>query len=230
MRLLPLRRILFVVAAFAVVLIYLIWWVSYAGIHYTARYTIRSPGASGEVQGTTVRVLSLTRSDQLADAEEGEPDLPYPGAVWVVAELEALWHDPAKEYYLWRSADRSGAAAVVDVVLAYQARDAVLPSRSRGRAARSVRSDLYGAGSLRRPNRWHGVIGQLNGGARSSDHATSWLISTSLPVTLVPADRTVGHRCRCAIPLPHWRCSASRRPGRRRRSGWSGPGGRCPCT
>jgi hypothetical protein len=99
MRLLPLRRILFVVAAFAVVLIYLIWWVSYAGIHYTARYTIRSPGASGEVQGTTVRVLSLTRSDQLADAEEGEPDLPYPGAVWVVAELEALWHDPAKEYY-----------------------------------------------------------------------------------------------------------------------------------
>jgi hypothetical protein len=81
MRLLPLRRILFVVAAFAVVLIYLIWWVSYAGIHYTARYTIRSPGASGEVQGTTVRVLSLTRSDQLADAEEGEPDLPYPGAV-----------------------------------------------------------------------------------------------------------------------------------------------------
>ena len=87
------------VAAFAVVLIYLIWRVSYAGIHYTARYTIRSRGASGEVQGTTVRVLSLTRSDQLADAEEGEPDLPYPGAVWVVAELEALRHDPAKEYY-----------------------------------------------------------------------------------------------------------------------------------
>jgi hypothetical protein len=99
MRMLPLRRILFVVAAFAVVLIYLIWWVTYAGIHYTARYTIRPSGAGGEVQGTTVRVLSLTQSDQLADAEGGEPGLPYPGAVWVVAELEALRYDPAKEFY-----------------------------------------------------------------------------------------------------------------------------------
>ena len=93
------RQILFVVAAFAAVLIYQIWWVTYAGIHYTPRYTIRPPGASGELHGTTVRVLSLTRSDQLADAEGGEAGLPDPGAVWVVAELEALRHDPAKEFY-----------------------------------------------------------------------------------------------------------------------------------
>lgn len=99
MRMLPLRRIQFVVAAFAAVLIYEIWWVTYAGIHYTPPYTLRPPGASGEMQGTTVRVLSLMRSDQLADADGGEPGLPDPGGVWVVAELEASRHDPAKEFY-----------------------------------------------------------------------------------------------------------------------------------
>ena len=61
------------------------------------RYTIRPPGASGELQGITVRALSLTRSDQLADAEGGDPGVPDPGAVWVVAELEAVRHDPVKE-------------------------------------------------------------------------------------------------------------------------------------
>lgn len=47
---LPMRRILFAVAALAAVLIYLIWWVTYAGIHYIPRYTVRPPGAAGEVQ------------------------------------------------------------------------------------------------------------------------------------------------------------------------------------
>ena len=98
MRVLPMRRILFAVAAFAAVLIYVIWWVTYAGIHYIPRYTMRPPGAGGELQGTTVRVLSLTRSDRLADAEGEEPGVPAPGAVWVVAELEAVRHDPAKEF------------------------------------------------------------------------------------------------------------------------------------
>ena len=49
MRLLPIRRILFAVAAFAAVLIYLIWWVTYAGIHFNPRYSVRPPGASAEV-------------------------------------------------------------------------------------------------------------------------------------------------------------------------------------
>jgi hypothetical protein len=99
MRMLPVRRILFVVAAFAAVLIYGIWWVTYAGIHYIPRYTVKPPGATGEMQGTTVRLLSLTRSNQLADTEGGEPEFPDPRAVWVVAELEALRHDPAQEFY-----------------------------------------------------------------------------------------------------------------------------------
>jgi hypothetical protein len=73
---------LFAVGALAAVLIYLIWWVTYAGIHYTPRYAVRPPGVAGEVQGTSVRLLSLTRAEQL-----------------VVAEFEAVRHDPGKTFY-----------------------------------------------------------------------------------------------------------------------------------
>ena len=94
----PMRRILFAVAAFAAVLIYLTWWVTYAGIHYMPRYRLLAPGINGETQGTTVRVLSMTQSDQLANVSGGQPAPPDPGAVWIVAELEAVRHDPAKEF------------------------------------------------------------------------------------------------------------------------------------
>ncbi len=93
------RRILFVVAAFAAVGIYLIWWVTYAGIHYIPRFSMRPPGASGESHGASIRLLSLTRADQLSDAGGGQPALPEPGAVWVVAELEVVRHDPVKEFF-----------------------------------------------------------------------------------------------------------------------------------
>ena len=85
MRLLPIRRILIAVAAFAAVLIYLIWWVTYAGIHFNPRYSVRPPGASAEVYGTSVRLLSLIRADQLHNTAGGEPASPETGAVWVVA-------------------------------------------------------------------------------------------------------------------------------------------------
>jgi hypothetical protein len=98
MRLLPIRPILFAVAAFAAVLIYLIWWVTYAGIHYNPRYSVRPPGVSVEVQGTSVRLLSLIRADQLSNSGGGQPAIPEPGAVWVVAALEAVRHDPGKEF------------------------------------------------------------------------------------------------------------------------------------
>jgi hypothetical protein len=98
MRMLPVRRILFVVVAFTAVSIYLIWWVTYAGIHYTPRYSLRPPGASGDVQGTSVRLLSLIRSDKLAASDGGQPGSPEPGAVWIVAELEAVRRDSAKEF------------------------------------------------------------------------------------------------------------------------------------
>lgn len=96
---LSMRRSLFAVAAFAAVAIYLIWWVTYAGIHYIPRFSMRPPGASGESHGASIRLLSLTRADQLSDAEGGQPALPDPGGVWVVAELEVVRHDPAKEFF-----------------------------------------------------------------------------------------------------------------------------------
>src|SRR6188472_270214 len=91
MRTLPMRRMLFAVGALAAVLIYLIWWVTYAGIHYTPRYAVRPPGVAGEVQSTSVRLLSLTRAEQLVDTSEdksGKSEFPDPGGVWIVAEFE----------------------------------------------------------------------------------------------------------------------------------------------
>lgn len=42
---------------------------------------IGPPGASGESHGASIRLLSLTRADQLSDAGGGQPALPEPGAV-----------------------------------------------------------------------------------------------------------------------------------------------------
>jgi hypothetical protein len=86
------RRVLFPVGAFAAVLIYLIWWATYAGIHFNDRYSIRPPGAAGEIQGSSVRLVSLVRTGELGDANGDVPALPEPGAVWVVAELESVRH------------------------------------------------------------------------------------------------------------------------------------------
>jgi hypothetical protein len=71
MSVLDMRRILFAVAALAAVGIYLIWWVTYAGMHYIPRFSLRPPGASGESHGASIRLLSLTQTDQLGDAEGG---------------------------------------------------------------------------------------------------------------------------------------------------------------
>ena len=98
MRILQRRRILFPVAALAAVGIYLIWWVTYAGIHFAPRFSMRPPGASGELAGASIRLLSLTRADQLADANGAQPAVPEPGAVWIVAELEAVQHDSTKDF------------------------------------------------------------------------------------------------------------------------------------
>ena len=44
-------------------------------------------------------MLSLTRSDQLTEVDPARPPkIPDPGAVWIVAELEAVRHDEASEF------------------------------------------------------------------------------------------------------------------------------------
>ncbi len=99
MRPLPVRTGLFVTMAFSLVLLYLIWWTAYTNVHYESRYTPQPPGAAAEVHGTSVRLLSLTQSDQLTEVGPDQPPkVPDPGAVWIVAELEAVRHGEASEF------------------------------------------------------------------------------------------------------------------------------------
>jgi hypothetical protein len=98
--LLPIRTTLFTVAVGCLVLLYLLWWTTYAGIHFDQRYTQRPPGAAGQTGGTAVRVLSLSSTPLLADQKYvGPPEPAAPGAVWVIAVLEATQPPGAAEFY-----------------------------------------------------------------------------------------------------------------------------------
>src|SRR3712207_9004211 len=99
MRELPLRTALFSSAAGAMVLIYLLWWTTYADIHFEERFAQQPPGAAGQVAGTSVRLVSVTRSDLLARQLYGGPPEPAsPGTVWVVAEFEAVQQPRSEEH------------------------------------------------------------------------------------------------------------------------------------
>lgn len=92
------QRILFAVAALGAVLIYLIWWITYASIHFESRYSLRPPGDSVESQGSSVRLLSLVRSGELRNLNRPQAVLPDPGAVWIVGQLESVRHDSARKF------------------------------------------------------------------------------------------------------------------------------------
>jgi hypothetical protein len=89
------RRLVVLVIVAALVLIYLIWWVSYAQIHQNSRYRDLRPGAAASTKALTVRLERLVIADQLADKNGEPPALPAPGASWVVARLQATARDPA---------------------------------------------------------------------------------------------------------------------------------------
>jgi hypothetical protein len=94
----PLRPLLFVLAPLCLVVLYLITWWAYASTHLEQRYVPLAPGAAYEFEGTTVRVLSMTTSDRLADTKGGDTPA-LPGAAWVVVELEAQRADGATEFF-----------------------------------------------------------------------------------------------------------------------------------
>jgi hypothetical protein len=88
------RRILLLVITSALVLIYLIWWVSYAQTHQNPRYRQLAPGAVVSVKGLTVRLEQLIIADQLAAEDKTEPPaVPVSGAVWVVAQYQVSHRD-----------------------------------------------------------------------------------------------------------------------------------------
>jgi hypothetical protein len=89
------RRLVVLVIVAALVLIYQIWWVSYAQIHQYSRFRQLPPGAAASTKGFTVRLEQLVIADQLADKNGEPPALPAPGASWVVARLQVTTRDQA---------------------------------------------------------------------------------------------------------------------------------------
>src|SRR3712207_3188823 len=87
----PLRTVLVLTAASALVLLYLLWWTTYAGIHMEERFVQQPAGAAAEVGGTSIRLLSLRQSTLLADQKySGVPEQASSGTTWEVAEMEAV--------------------------------------------------------------------------------------------------------------------------------------------
>lgn len=87
-----LRRTLFLIISVSLVLIYVVWWVTYAGTHQGERFTQLPPGRAAESADATIALNSLIQAPELVDAKGGEPLAPDPGAVWVVAEMEVTRH------------------------------------------------------------------------------------------------------------------------------------------
>ena len=85
------RRSWLVLAALALLTaVYLTGWSAWATLHVTERYEQRAPGAPASRGGAEFRVVSLTQSSELADSTGGEPQAADPGAVFVVAVVEAI--------------------------------------------------------------------------------------------------------------------------------------------
>lgn len=85
------RRAWLVFAALALLTaIYLAGWSTYAALHTSDRYEQRPPGALASRGGAEFRLVSLTRSPQLADSTSGRTQDADPGAVLVVAVVEAV--------------------------------------------------------------------------------------------------------------------------------------------
>ena len=100
MRPFPLRAALGTTSVVCLVVLYLLWWTTYADIHFNERFAQRPPGAAGQVGGTSIRLLSITHSKLLADQTNGGvPEQASPGTTWVVAQLEAVHPPGAPDFY-----------------------------------------------------------------------------------------------------------------------------------
>jgi len=70
--------------------LYLTGWSIWAYTHTANRYQALPPGTAGVRAGAEFRVLSLVRSDRLADSQGDEPQVADAGATFVVAQVEVL--------------------------------------------------------------------------------------------------------------------------------------------
>lgn len=86
------------VVPLALVAIYITGWAVYADQHLRPHYTRAAPGATADARGVTWRVRALTTTDSLTSSSGAPPAVPDVGAVWVVADLEALQHPGGERF------------------------------------------------------------------------------------------------------------------------------------
>lgn len=72
--------------AFALVLVFLAIWMTYAGTHTYERYQQLPPGVSTTTYGITYKLIKLTRTEVIVNGDETKPA--QAGTVYIVAELE----------------------------------------------------------------------------------------------------------------------------------------------
>ena len=82
-------------------LLYLLWWTTYAGIHFEQRFTQQPPGAAGRGRrhDDPAAVADPVRGYWPTRSTAAPPKVADPGAVWVVAVLEAMQQPGAPEFF-----------------------------------------------------------------------------------------------------------------------------------
>jgi hypothetical protein len=82
------RSWLMAAMAFALVLVYLSIWMTYAGSHTYSRFQQLPAGSTTTVEGVTFKLVSLTRTDVIVDGDETHRA--QPGATYVIADLQLV--------------------------------------------------------------------------------------------------------------------------------------------
>jgi hypothetical protein len=82
------RAWLMAAMAFALVLIYLSIWMTYAGSHTYSRFRQLPAGHTTTVKGVTFKLVSLTRTEVLVDGDETHRA--QPGTSYVIADLQIV--------------------------------------------------------------------------------------------------------------------------------------------
>ena len=92
------RRGLRLAAAVSVTAAYLVWWVTYSGLHQYPRYEQLPAGAATEQDQASFRLVRLSQTPQLSSADGRDPAYADAHAVWVIAELEVVRRQPTETF------------------------------------------------------------------------------------------------------------------------------------
>lgn len=93
------RHLLVLLSAGLAVAVYLVWWTTYASIHFEDRWRQAPLGGSARVQGADLTLLQLQAADELTDIGGRAPAVPPAGAVWIVAKVVVTVHRDPKGFF-----------------------------------------------------------------------------------------------------------------------------------